>query len=133
MPSRFGLMVPWPLEGLRGTWPNILCNREIGSLPPVGKLGRSGIQETVGTRYSKRRCHAVSIASLAVALMYLFLVLVGAVGTLFLVVWLFREAPSEAKSMTRTTMKRARNANSFSEGGTPPAPTQIELPEDRAA
>ena len=73
----------------------------------------------------------MSIASLVVAVTYLLLILIGALGVLFLVVWLFGETSSEARTRSQTT-RSARNAN-FSEESKLSASTEIELPEDRAA
>jgi len=69
---------------------------------------------------------------LVIAVTYLLLILVGAVGALFLVVWLFGETPSEARTRSQTT-RSARNANFFSEESKLSTPTEIEPPEDRAA
>ena len=73
----------------------------------------------------------MSIASLIVAIAYLLLVVVGAVGALLLLVWLFRETPGGARTRRETT-KGARNAK-LGEESTPSAPAEIEPPEDRAA
>ncbi len=73
----------------------------------------------------------MSIASLVVAIAYLLVVIVGAVGALLLLVWLFRETPGEARTRRKTT-KSARNAK-FGKESTPSAPAEIEPPKDRAA
>jgi hypothetical protein len=80
----------------------------------------------------ERRCHALSIASLVIALTYLLLIVVGAFGALFLVIWLFGETASEARTKSETA-RSTRNANFFSEESKLSTPTEIELPEDRAA
>ncbi len=74
----------------------------------------------------------MSIASLVVALTYLLLILIGALGAIFLVVWLFGETSSEARTRSQTT-RSVRNANFFSEESKLSTPTEIELSEDRAA
>jgi hypothetical protein len=70
----------------------------------------------------------LSIVSVAVAMAYLLLVLVGAVGALSLLVWLFRDRPSAAG----TRGENARNAN-LAEGDAATTEIELSLPEDRAA
>ena len=74
----------------------------------------------------------MSISSLVIALTYLLLILVGALGALFLVIWLFGETASEARTKSQTA-KSPRNANIVSEESKLSTPTEIEPPEDRAA
>ncbi len=74
----------------------------------------------------------MSIAPLLIAVTYLLLILVGALGALFLVIWLFGETASEARTK-RQTARSPRNANFFSEESELSTSTEIELPEDRAA
>ncbi len=71
----------------------------------------------------------MSIISLAIAMAYLLLVLVGAVGALSLLVWLFGVRPSGAETQG-VNVRNVRNAK-LTEGDT--ASTEIVLPEDRAA
>ena len=56
----------------------------------------------------------MSIASLLIAVTYLLLILVGALGALFLVTWLFGEMASEARTR-RQTARSPQNANFYSE------------------
>ena len=72
------------------------------------------------------------IASLVVAVTYLLLILVGMLGALFLVVWLFGEPPTEARTRRSQTTKSARNIN-LSDKSKPATPTKKVRSEDRAA
>jgi len=69
---------------------------------------------------------------LVVAVTYLLLILVGILGALFLVVWLFEEPPTEARTRKSHTTKSVRNVN-LSGKSEPATPTEIKLAEDRAA
>ena len=71
----------------------------------------------------------MSIISLAIAMAYLLLVLVGAVGALSLLVWLFEDRPSGAETQG-VNVRDVRNAKLAEEDT---ASTEIVLPEDRAA
>ena len=71
----------------------------------------------------------MSIISLAIAMAYLLFVLVGAVGALSLLVWLFGVRPSGAETHG-VNVRNVRNAK-LPEGDT--ASTEIVLLEDRAA
>ena len=71
----------------------------------------------------------MSIISLAIAMAYLLLVLVGAVGALSLLVWLFGYRPSGAETQG-VNVRDVRNAKLAEEDA---ASTEIVLPEDRAA
>jgi hypothetical protein len=71
----------------------------------------------------------LSIISLAIAMAYLLLVLVGAVGALSLLVWLFGVRPSETETQG-VNVRNVRNAK-LTKGDT--TSTEIVLPEDRAA
>ena len=73
----------------------------------------------------------MSIASLVIAVAYLFLLLVGAVGALLTVVWLFGETQTGARAQ-RETAKSPRNTK-IEQENVHSAWTEIELPEDRAA
>ncbi len=73
----------------------------------------------------------MSIASSVMVIAYLLLIVIGAVGALLLLVWLFGETSAEAGTRPETT-KSARNAK-FGEESTPSAPAEIEPPKDRAA
>ena len=68
---------------------------------------------------------------MAIAVAYLLLIVVGAVGALLLLVWLFRDTPSRAKTRREAT-KGARNVK-LKEDVTATASAEIELPRDRAA
>ena len=71
----------------------------------------------------------MSIISLAIAMAYLLLVLVGALGALLLLVWLFGVRSSGAETQG-VNMSNVRNAKLTEEDT---ASTEIVLPEDRAA
>ena len=64
----------------------------------------------------------MSIASSIIAIAYLLVIFIGAVGALLLFVWLFGETP-----------KSTRDAKIGEEENTPAASAGIEPPEDRAA
>jgi hypothetical protein len=68
---------------------------------------------------------------LVIAVAYLLLIVVGAVGALLLLVWLFRDTPSGARTQREAT-KGARNGKR-KEDMTATASAEIELPKDRAA
>jgi predicted dehydrogenase len=71
----------------------------------------------------------LSIISLVTAIAYLLLVLVGAVGALSLLVWLFGDRPSGAETQG-VNVRDVRNAKLAEEDA---ASTEIVLPEERAA
>ncbi len=71
----------------------------------------------------------MDIAPLGIAIAYLLLVVVGAVGALLLLVWLFRERPGTTGT-GRGTAGSVRGAN-FEAQSAPPA--EVKPPEDRAA
>ena len=73
----------------------------------------------------------MSIASLVIAVAYLLLIVVGAVGVLLLLVWLFRDTPSGARTQGEAT-KGARNVK-LKEDVTSAEAAEVELPKDRAA
>ena len=72
----------------------------------------------------------LSIPPLIIAMAYLLLVVVGAVGALLLLIWLFGETRGETGTWRKTT--NTRNAK-FESEGMPSVPTEAELREDRAA
>ena len=71
----------------------------------------------------------MSIISLAIAMAYLLLVLVGAVGVLSLLVWLFGDRPGGVETQG-VNVRNVRNSKLAEEDT---ASTEIVLPEDRAA
>ncbi len=73
----------------------------------------------------------MSIASLGVAIGYLLLIVVGAIGALLLLVWLFRDKPDG--ETTRRQTKKGAKPTKFGEESTPLTPAEIDPPEDRAA
>lgn len=73
----------------------------------------------------------MSIASLVIAVAYLLLIVVGSIGALLLLVWLFRDTPSGARTHHEAT-KGARNVK-LKEDVSLTASAEIELPKDRAA
>ena len=74
----------------------------------------------------------MSIVSLAIAMAYLLLVLVGAVGVLSLLVWLFEERPGGAETQG-VNVRSVGNKKKVSEGGTPSTEIELSHSEDRAA
>ncbi len=74
----------------------------------------------------------MSIASLVVAATYLLLILVGTLGALFLIVWLFGEPPTKARTRRSHTTRSVQNVN-LSGKSKPATPTEIDRSEDRAA
>ncbi len=73
----------------------------------------------------------MSIASLVIAVAYLLLLLVGAVGALLGLVWLFRETQAGASTESETV--KSLRYTKFGEENAPSARAEIKLPEDRAA
>ena len=73
----------------------------------------------------------MSIASLGVAIGYLLFMVVGAIGALLLLVWLFRDQ-SDGKTTRCQTTKDARSAK-FGEENKPSTRAEIDPPEDKAA
>ena len=74
----------------------------------------------------------MTITSLVIAVAYLLLIVVGGVGALLLLVWLFRDTSSRAGTQ-RVMTNRARNAKFKEERAPRAASAEIERPEDRAA
>jgi hypothetical protein len=73
----------------------------------------------------------LTIASLVTAVAYLLLLLVGAVGALLVLVWLFGETQTGTRAESET-VKSLRNTK-FGEENAPSTRAEIKLPEDRAA
>ena len=73
----------------------------------------------------------MSIISLAIAMAYLLLVLVGAVGVLSLLVWLFDERPGGAE--TQGVNVKSVGNKKVSNRGTPSTEIELSHSEDRAA
>ena len=52
----------------------------------------------------------MSIAALGIAVAYLLILLAGAIGALFVIIWLFGETPGETTNTGRETLKDLPNA-----------------------
>ena len=74
----------------------------------------------------------MGIAGLGIAVVYLLVLLAGAVGALWVLVWLFGEAPGEG-ARTGRAVGGSRRAERVGAGGTPSASVGPERSEDAAA
>jgi hypothetical protein len=75
----------------------------------------------------------LGIAALGIAIVYLLVLVAGAVGTLWVLVWLFGEAPGEGARTGRETVGSLRSADLFGAEGPPSAPVGPDRSKDRAA
>ena len=62
----------------------------------------------------------MGIAELGIAIVYLLVLVAVAVGALWVVVWLFGEAPGEGARTGREAVGGSRGAARFGAGGVPP-------------
>jgi hypothetical protein len=67
----------------------------------------------------------LSIAALGIAVAYLLIIVGGALGALFVMIWLFGETPVGTTRTRRETVKDLRDADCF--------PVEPERSEDKAA
>jgi hypothetical protein len=75
----------------------------------------------------------MGIAGLGIAIVYLLILVAGAVGALWVLVWLFGEAPGEDTRTGREAVGGSPSADRFGAGGTPSASVGPGRSEDRAA
>ncbi len=75
----------------------------------------------------------MSIAALGIAVAYLLIIFVGAIGALLATIWLFEETSGGTTSTGREPVKDLRNGSRFRVGSTPSAPVTPERSEDKAA
>ena len=75
----------------------------------------------------------MGIAGLGIAVVYLLVLLAGAVGALWVLVWLFGEAPGERTRTGREAVEGSPGADRFGAGATPWASVGPERSEDEAA
>ena len=75
----------------------------------------------------------MGIAALGIAIVYLLVLVVGAVGALYALVWLFGEAPSEGAKIGREAVGGSPSADRFGAEGPPSAPVGPDRSEDEAA
>jgi hypothetical protein len=75
----------------------------------------------------------LSIAALGIAVAYLLIIVAGAIGALFVTIWLFEETPGGTTSTGNEVTKDLRNSGRFKTGSTPSAPAKPERSEDKAA
>jgi hypothetical protein len=75
----------------------------------------------------------LSIAALGIAVAYLLIIVVGAIGALLVTIWLFEETPGGTTSTGHESVKDLRNNGRFRVGSTPSAPVKPERSEDKAA
>jgi hypothetical protein len=92
----------------------------------------SGIRSCRYLRH-ERECKALSIASLTIAVAYLFLIVVGAVVALLLLVWLFRDTPGVDRRTGRETFRGLRDTDRFRSESASSAQVGYERPKDEAA
>ena len=75
----------------------------------------------------------MGIAGLGIAVVYLLVLLAVAVGALWVLVWLFGEAPGEGTRTGRETIGGSPSADRFGARGAPSASVGPERSEDEAA
>jgi len=75
----------------------------------------------------------LGIAALGIAIVYLLILVVGAVGALWVLVWLFGEAPGEGARTGREPVGSLRSADHFGAEGSPSALVGPDRSKDRAA
>ena len=75
----------------------------------------------------------MGIAGLGIAVVYLLVLLAGGVGALWVLVWLFGEAPGEGARSGREAVGGSRRAERDGAGGAPSASVGLERSEEDAA
>ena len=75
----------------------------------------------------------MGIAGLGIAIVYLLILVAGAVGALCVMVWLFGEAPGEGTRTGREAVGGSPGADRVGAGGTPSASVGPERSEEDAA
>ena len=75
----------------------------------------------------------MGIAGLGIAVVYLLVLLAVAVGALWVLVWLFGEAPDEGTRTRREAIGGSPSADRFGAGAAPSASVEPERSEDEAA
>jgi hypothetical protein len=75
----------------------------------------------------------LGIATLGIAMVYLLVLVALAVGALWVLVWLFGEAPGEGARTGHETVEGSRSTDRFGAGSMPPASVGPERSKDRAA
>jgi hypothetical protein len=75
----------------------------------------------------------LSIATLGIAVVYLLIVVAGAIGALLVLIWLFGETSGVTARTGHETAEGLRGTNSFGAGGTPSSPVEPERSEEKAA
>ena len=75
----------------------------------------------------------LGLAALGIAVVYLLILVAGAVVALLVLVWLFGDAPGEGTRTGREAVGGPRGAHRFGAGGTPSASVGPDHSEDEAA
>jgi len=75
----------------------------------------------------------LGIAALGMAVVYLLLVAVGAIGALLIVLWLFQDAPGKIEKIGREKIAGSRSAERLVPGGTSSIVVEPERWESEAA
>jgi hypothetical protein len=75
----------------------------------------------------------LSIAALGIAVVYLLIVVAGAIGALLVLIWLFGETSSVTARTGHETAEGLRGANRFGTGSTPSSPVESERSDEKAA
>lgn len=75
----------------------------------------------------------MSIATLGIAVVYLLILVAGAIGALLVLIWLFGETSDVTTKAGHETVKGLRGANRFRAGSTSSAPGESERSEEKAA
>jgi len=75
----------------------------------------------------------LSIAALGIAVTYLLIIVVGAIGALLVMVWLFEDTLDATTRTGRETVKDLRNPDGVGRESTPSSLVEPERSEDKAA
>ncbi len=82
---------------------------------------------------TRKEVQPLGIAGLGIAVVYLIVLLAGAVGALWVLVWLFGEAPGEGTRTGREAVGGSPCADRFGAGRPPSASVGPDRSEDEAA
>jgi hypothetical protein len=86
-----------------------------------------------GRNHDTKGDATLGIAALGMAVVYLLLVAVGAIGALLIMLWLFQDAPGKIKKIGREKAEEPRNAECLRLGGVSSVPVKPERWEGEAA
>jgi hypothetical protein len=81
----------------------------------------------------RKEVNTLDIAALGMAVVYVLILLAGALGALLVLVWLLRDTPQVGSSTGRETFRVSRSADSLGSRSTSSARAERERLEDKAA